>query len=67
MSTLSHLAAKLQQSMTEANFAFVNTRVVLRTGVNLRNIRADHNDDPAVLERVRHVLAALGYEGVSES
>jgi hypothetical protein len=67
MSRLSHLAAKLQQSMTEANFAFVNTRVVLRTGVNLRDIRPDHHDDPAVLERVQHVLAELGYEGVSES
>jgi hypothetical protein len=39
----------------------VVTRVLLRTGVNLKAIRPDQAGDPAVITKVCGVLADMGY------
>ncbi|MBV9775402.1 MAG: hypothetical protein JO040_15710 [Gemmatimonadetes bacterium] len=39
----------------------VNTRVFLRTGVNLSDIRGDQNADPALVARVVGALHDFGY------
>lgn len=39
----------------------LNTRVFLRTGVNLKQVRPDQNTDAAVVAKVLTGLAALGH------
>ena len=61
MSRLSQLSLRLQQVVGDAHFAFINTRVVLRTGVNLRQVHPSQEDDEGLLERVKQVLREMGY------
>lgn len=39
----------------------VTTRVFLRTGVNLKQVRPDQNDNAAVVTKVMGALAAVGH------
>ncbi len=60
--TLSDMAAHLQQQLDNpAKFSAVSTRVLLRTGVSLREPRADQQRDQALLGKVRDALADMGY------
>jgi hypothetical protein len=43
-----------------ASFSFVNTRLILRTGVNLNN-QSDSDIEPRRLERAILELRAMGY------
>lgn len=44
-----------------SNFNVVNTRLILQTGVNLKRIKPDQNQDEVL---IRRVLDALGRMGV---
>ncbi|HEY4012364.1 MAG TPA: hypothetical protein VGM06_03435 [Polyangiaceae bacterium] len=50
----------LAQLRSDSKFSFVNTRVILRTGVNLREYTLEEAHDPVVVARV---LKALGEQG----
>ena len=54
------LRAKLDDN--ELAFGSICARVVLRTGVNLRNPRPDHAQDPVAVGKVMSVLADMGYQ-----
>lgn len=40
--------------------SLLNTRVLLQTGVNLRNIRPEEDQDPQTVAKVSEVLRKLG-------
>jgi hypothetical protein len=40
----------------------VSTRVALRTGVSLRNIRPDQMKDPALIQKVLEALSEMGFK-----
>lgn len=42
-------------------FSLVNTRLILRTGVDLGAIAPTQDADPALVERVLKELQAMGY------
>lgn len=46
---------------SDADLKMVTTRVFLRTGVNLKQVRPEQNDDAAVITRVVGALAAFGH------
>lgn len=60
--SLDALGAALRTRLPlQSNFNVVNTRLILQTGVNLKKIRPDQNQDPVL---IRRVLDALGRMGV---
>ena len=53
----------------EARFNLVNSRLILRTGVNLRQPRPGQNTDAGVVSKVRSALSDMGFgfdEGTRE-
>jgi hypothetical protein len=46
----------------EAKFDFVCIRLMLRTGINIKQPSARHVDNPLTITRVLGVLSALGIE-----
>jgi hypothetical protein len=59
---LTDLATRLQQQLNNpASFSAVITRVLLRTGVSLRNPKPEQAGDPATVAKVAGVLAEMGY------
>lgn len=46
---------------TDDALKLVATRVFLRTGVNLKQVRPDQNDDAAVVTKVIGALASFGH------
>ncbi|MCM0621645.1 hypothetical protein [Nocardioides bruguierae] len=62
-SNLEGLYRELQSQFTghELMLSPVCTRVLLRTGVNLKALRPDQAADAALLGSVRAVLAEMGY------
>jgi hypothetical protein len=58
---LDEVATTLLSSVGQAVFGPVSTRVLLRTGVNLRSPRPDHVTDPAAVAKVVSTLADMGY------
>jgi hypothetical protein len=42
-------------------FSLVNTRLILRTGVDLGDIRPENNRNPEAITKVLGVLTAMGY------
>ena len=59
---LSAITAALQQRIPDPGaFAFVNTRLVLRTGVNLNAIRPEDNGDKVRVQRVLTALRDMGF------
>lgn len=59
---LTRLSQTLQTRLEGSRFSFVNTRILLRTGVNLREPRGDQANDPEVLGRVQAELAQMGID-----
>ncbi|MGC4119631.1 MAG: hypothetical protein QM765_34670 [Myxococcales bacterium] len=62
--SLSQIRTKLESLVGPASsipFWAINTRLVLRTGVDLRNIRAEQDKKPELEAEVRKALADLGY------
>ena len=59
--TLEALAEAVRTKLAvPTEFMIFNTRVILQTGVNLRRIRADQNQDLALLRKVHAALHKLG-------
>jgi hypothetical protein len=54
-------AALLSVVGDELSFRPVCTRVLLRTGVNIREPRSDQITDPVAVHRVVTALTAMGY------
>jgi len=44
----------------QSNFYVVNTRLILQTGVNLKRIKPEQNQDPALVQRVLEALDRMG-------
>ena len=44
------------------SFGPISTRVLLRTGVNLMEIRSDQDSDPECVRKAIDALADMGYE-----
>jgi hypothetical protein len=62
VSTLDDVLASLRRQLaTDVSLGPVCTRVMLRTGVNLRSPRPDQVDDGALLTRVLATLGEMGY------
>ncbi|WP_285600221.1 hypothetical protein [Kineosporia sp. NBRC 101731] len=40
----------------------ISTRVALRTGVSLRNIRPDQEKDPVLIQKVLETLSEMGFK-----
>jgi hypothetical protein len=56
------LAALLEKKVgNAASVTAISTRVMLRTGVSLRQPRPEQASDPAVVQKVRAALAEMGY------
>jgi hypothetical protein len=65
-STLVGIRAALEKRLAgeltaSALFTSLNTRLILRTGVNLKMIRPEQNDDRELVSRVREALSAMGF------
>jgi hypothetical protein len=59
---LSDLALALERHLgNHASFSAVSTRVLLRTGVSLRNPKPEQIYDHAVVARLSTALAEMGY------
>ncbi|MEV8508658.1 hypothetical protein AB0368_28055 [Actinoplanes sp. NPDC051475] len=62
MTTISALAAGLERQLNNtASFMAVSTRVLLRTGVSLREPKPAQNSDAGAVTKVRAALADMGY------
>jgi len=60
---LTRLSDDLRRSIPDADkFNFVVIRLMLRTGVNIKEPAPRHIDNPVTIARVLEVLAALGLE-----
>ncbi|MEU7908600.1 hypothetical protein [Actinoplanes sp. NPDC049118] len=63
MATIATLAASLEQQLNnKSSFMAVSTRVLLRTGVSIRDPKPAQNADAAVVTKVRAALADMGYQ-----
>lgn len=62
MSSLSDLAGRLEQQVgNPASFRAVVTRVLLRTGVNVREPKPGQDQDQALIAKAVAALAEMGY------
>jgi hypothetical protein len=60
--SVSDLAGRLERHLANpASYGAVITRVLLRTGVNLRTPKPEQTTDPAVVSRVAGALTEMGY------
>lgn len=46
---------------SDSKFSFVNTRLILKTGINLREYSPQEGRDPAVVAKVIDALAEQGF------
>jgi hypothetical protein len=61
-SSLTDLAARLERQLGSASsFGAVSTRVLLRTGVNLRAPKPEQINDRAIVAKVSAVLTEMKY------
>lgn len=59
--SLDALSSALRTQLPLAsNFNVVNTRLILQTGVNLKKIKPDQNQDPLLIRRVLDALDRMG-------
>lgn len=63
MRTIDEVRAALVQRLgDEVKLVLLNSRVILRTGVNLVEPRPAHRTDPAAVERVLGALREMGFD-----
>ena len=62
--TIAAIVETLTRRLEKDGLAFgpVSTRVALRTGVSLRNIRPDQMKDPALIQKVLEALSEMGFK-----
>lgn len=53
-------SALRRQLPLNAIFTSVNTRLILQTGINLKQIREDQNKSPAAIDKVVDALRRMG-------
>jgi hypothetical protein len=59
--TLSELRIALNRQLDDpGKFYFVNTRLILSTGVNLNQLSAEANTDPARIAAVTSAIVSMG-------
>jgi hypothetical protein len=46
----------------EGKFSIVNSRLILRTGVNLRSIAPEHDRNATMVNKVKQALHEMGYD-----
>jgi hypothetical protein len=51
----------LSQLGSDSKFSFINTRLILKTGISLRDYTREEARDPVVVARVVVALAEQGY------
>ena len=51
----------LAQVRSDSKFSFINTRLILTTGINLRDYRPEDATDPKVVAKVLAALTAQGF------
>jgi hypothetical protein len=62
MHSLKDIQSTLQKALgSPAMFSLVNTRLMLRTGVDLNSIKPPEDRDQAVVTKVLSALDAMGY------
>jgi hypothetical protein len=62
MTTISALAAALERHLNNtASFMAISTRILLRTGVSIRQPKPGQNADAGAVTKVRAALADMGY------
>jgi hypothetical protein len=49
------------QLRSDSKFSFINTRLILKTGINLRDYKPEEAFDPVVIAKVLVVLAEHGF------
>lgn len=60
-SSLVDLASRLRASLDGPTiFTCINTRLILQTGVNLKQISSEQDRDPSVIRKVEAALANMG-------
>jgi hypothetical protein len=63
MATIADLRGSLDRQLDNpAKLGAVSTRVLLRTGVNLRTPSPAQNSDQDIVAKVRKALADMGYQ-----
>jgi hypothetical protein len=63
METLDGIKRVLSTTLNNPSlFSLINTRLMLRTGVDLAAIKATDNRDPSAISKVLGALQAMGYQ-----
>jgi len=63
VSSLTDLANRVERHLNNpASFKAISTRVLLRTGVNMREPKPAQNQDTGLVAKVAAVLAEMGYK-----
>lgn len=63
MTTVTELAKTLENKLgNPTSFRSISTRVLLRTGVSLRDPAPEQDRDAQVVTRLRQVLTEMGYQ-----
>jgi hypothetical protein len=63
LTTVKDLGSRLEKTLNnQASFRAVCTRLLLRTGVNLREPRPDQDRDSALVAKVHKELTDMGYK-----
>jgi hypothetical protein len=60
---LQELSTALRRHVdVDAIFTSINTRLIIQTGVNLKRVKPEQNDDPQVIDAVQRALHRMGIE-----
>lgn len=60
MATLAEIYEQLKATQPPTQLSFLNTRLMLDTGINLRSIRPEDAQSQAAVAKVRTALKAMG-------
>jgi hypothetical protein len=58
---LTDVRTALQQKVPLSSFAFINTRLMLKTGISLSTIPDGRDADPGAIQTVVTTLSTMGY------
>ena len=53
-------SALLENLAAQTHFHFINTRLILQTGVNLKKIKPEQNHNPVLIGKVLEALTRMG-------